>query len=76
MTVKDVNDALKIWDKNIAALKGKSTKSKPNTVTSDSVKIPLDLLKIHKEVFLTLGIFFVKNIPLFFSLSRKTVSLR
>ena len=48
MTVEDVDVALNIWGKNIAALKGKTTRSKPNIVARDSVKIPMDLLKIHK----------------------------
>ena len=71
MTVEDVNVALKIWGKNIVALKGKTTWSKPNTVARDSVKIPMDLLKLHKEVFLTLDIFFVNKIPFLLALSRK-----
>ena len=59
VTVEDADVALNIWGKNIAALKGKTTWSKPNTVVRDSVKIPVDFLKLHKEVFLTLDIFFV-----------------
>ena len=58
-TVEDADVALNIWGKNIAALKGKTTRSKPNTVVRDSVKIPVNSLKLHKEVFLTLDIFFV-----------------
>ena len=71
MTVEDVDVALKIWGKNIAALKGKSTRSKQNTVARDYLKIPMDLLKLHKEVFLTLDIFFVNKIPFLLTLSRK-----
>ena len=71
MTVEDIDVALNIWGKNIAALKVKTTRSKPNTVERDSVKIPMELLKLHKEVFLTLDIFFVNNIPLLLTLSRK-----
>ena len=55
--VEDVNVSLKIWGKNIPALKVKTTQSKPYTLARDSVKIPMDLLKLHKEVFLTLDIF-------------------
>ena len=69
--VEDAKVALKIWGKNIVALKVKTTWSKPNTVTRDSVKIPMDLLKLHKEVFLTLDIFFVNKIPFLLTLSRK-----
>ena len=71
MTVEDVNVSLKIWGKNIADLKVKTTHCKPSTVAGDSVKIPMDLLKLHKEVFLTLDIFFVNKIPFILTLSRK-----
>jgi hypothetical protein len=49
--VQDADVALKIWGKNIAALKGKTTRSKPNPVARDFVKVPVALLKLHKEVF-------------------------
>ena len=71
MKVEDVDVALNIWGKNIAELKGKITRSKPNTVARDSVKIPMDLLKLHKEVFLTLDIFFVNNISFLLLLSQR-----
>ena len=38
VTVEDVNIFLDIWGNNIAALKGKTTQRKPNTVARDSVK--------------------------------------
>ena len=71
VTVEDVDVATKIWGKNIAALKGKTTRSTPSPVAPDFVKVPAELLKLHKEVFLTIDIFFVNKIPFFLSLSRK-----
>jgi hypothetical protein len=71
VTVQDVDVALKIWWKNIAALKGKTTRGKPNLMAKDLVKVPVELLKLHKEVFLTADIFFVNKIPFFLTLSRK-----
>ena len=71
VTVEDVDVALNILGKNIAALKVKTTWSEPNTVARDSGKIPVDLLELHKEVFLMLGICFVKRIPLCLTISRK-----
>jgi hypothetical protein len=52
-------------------LKGKNTRSKTILVARDYVKIPLELMKLHKEVFLTTDIFFVNNNPLFLTLSCK-----
>jgi hypothetical protein len=39
-------------------------------VARDYVKVTKELLKLHKEVFLTTDIFFVNNIPFFLTLSR------
>ena len=69
MTVEDVDVASKIWGKNIAALKGKTTRSKPIPVAWVFLKVPTELLKLHKEVFLTVNIFFVNKIQFFLSLS-------
>jgi hypothetical protein len=52
VTVQDVDVSLKIWGKNIAALKGKTTRSKTNTVAMDYVKVPYEFLKLNKMSFL------------------------
>jgi hypothetical protein len=44
---------LKIWDKNVVALKGKTTHTKPDPVARDFVKVPVELLKLNKEVYMT-----------------------
>jgi hypothetical protein len=71
VTIQDIDVATKIWGKNIAALKGKTTWSKTHPVAGDYVKVPKELFKLHKEVFLTTDIFFVNKIPFFLTLSRK-----
>jgi hypothetical protein len=71
VTVQYINVARKIWGKNIAALKGKTTRSKTIPVARDYFKVPMELMKLHKEVFLTTEIFFVNKIPFFLTLSRK-----
>jgi hypothetical protein len=71
VTVQDIDVARKIWGKNIAALKGKTTWSKSIPVARDYVKVTMELLKLHKELFLTTDILFVNNIPFFLTLSRK-----
>ena len=50
VTVEDVEVATKIWGKNIAALKGKTTRRKPMPVARDYVKVPTELLKLHKKI--------------------------
>jgi hypothetical protein len=71
VTVQDVDVAIKIWGKNIAASKGKTTQSKMNPVARDYVTVPMELLKLHKEVYMKTDIFFVNKIPFFLTLSRK-----
>jgi hypothetical protein len=57
--------------KNIAALKGKTTRINTHPVAREYVKVPKELLKLHKEVFLTTDIFFMNKIPFFLTLSRE-----
>ena len=71
VTVQDIECAHKIWGKDIAALKGKTTRSKPIHVAGDFVKVPKELLKLHQEVYLTTDIFFVNKVPFLLTLSRK-----
>jgi hypothetical protein len=71
VTIQDIDVARNIWGKNIAALKGKTTRSKSIPVARDYVKFPMELMKLHKEVFLTTYILFVNKITFFLTLSRK-----
>jgi hypothetical protein len=52
VTVQDVEAAHNIWGENSAALKGKTTRSKPIHVAKDFIKVPKEILKLHQEVFL------------------------
>jgi hypothetical protein len=69
VNVQYIDVARKIWGKNIAALKGKTDGTKSIPVARDYVKVPMELTKIHKEVFLTTYIFFVNKIPFFLTFS-------
>jgi hypothetical protein len=71
VTVQDVEVATSIWGKNISALKGKTTRKKSIPVARNHIKVPAELLKLHKEVYLTADIFFVNKIPFSLTLSRK-----
>jgi hypothetical protein len=73
VTVQYIDVARKIWGKNIAALKGKTTRSKSTPVARDYVKVSMELMKLHKELFFTTDILFVNNIPFFLTLSRKNL---
>ena len=69
--MQDVDVSKKVWGKYISSLNGKTTQIKPNVVARYQVKISVELMKIHKEVFLTCDIFFVSNIPFYLKLSQE-----
>ncbi len=62
--------AYKIWGPSIAALKEKTVHKQPEPVKFDTVSIPKEIRELHKEVTLTIDIFFVNSIPFFITLSR------
>jgi hypothetical protein len=66
-----INTILKIWGKNVTSLKGKTTWTKPDPVARDFLKVPVELLKLHEEVYITANLFFVNKIPFFLMLSCK-----
>jgi hypothetical protein len=65
VTVEDAIVALKIWGPSVAALKGKTVRNRPEPVKTDIVSIPKEICELHKEVSLTIDIFFVNKIPFF-----------
>jgi hypothetical protein len=68
--VEDAMVAYKIWGPSVAALKGKTVRKKPELIKTDIVSIPKEIHELHKEVTLTIDIFFVNNVPFFVTLSR------
>jgi hypothetical protein len=70
VTVEDAMAAYKIWGPSVAALKGKTVRIKPEPVMTNTVHIPKEIREIHKEVTLSMDIFFVNQIPFFVTLSR------
>ena len=71
VTVQDVDVAHAIWGKDIAALKGKTTRRKPIPVADSVMNVPRELKKLHKNVTLAVDLFFVNGIAFFISHSRK-----
>ena len=57
VTVEDVATASKIWGKSVDALKGKTTRRKPEVVKRDLVRVPKELMKLYKDIYLTTDIF-------------------
>ena len=71
VTLEDAKIAERIWGRNIAALKGKTTHRTADAVKVESlIPIPKELIAMHKNVVLAIDIFFVNKIPFFATLSR------
>ena len=71
VTLTDIVLAEQIWGHNIAALKGKTTRTKPVPVAADYIQVPQEILDLHRQVYLTADIFYVNKIPFLLTISRK-----
>ena len=69
VTCKDIENAEKIWGKDIATLKGKTVHGKSPRIREITLRIPREFLKLNKEVTLEVDIFFVNKIAFFITLS-------
>ena len=54
VTTQDLELAERAYGKDIATLKGKTTRSKPMPVMNDLIDIPNELLEVHKDVTLSM----------------------
>ncbi len=70
VTVEDAMAAYKIWGPSVATLKGKTVQKKPEPIKTDVVSTPKEICELHKDVTLTINIFFMNEIPFFVTLSR------
>ena len=70
VTIGDIKIAEKIFGPDIAVLKGKTTRKRPEPVVTDYIKIPKEILDIHKEVVLAGDLCFIQKIPFFITISR------
>ena len=70
VTDKDCDVAIQIYSKDIASLKGKSTRGKPTLGVDDVVPIQRRLLYLHKNVHLFLDIMYINGLPFLMSISK------
>ena len=70
VTVSDVQHANQIFGPDLAGLRGKTVRRKPDHVTIDYVEVPRDFLDRHRNVTLTADVMFVNGLPFLITLSR------
>ena len=71
VTVRDVEVAEQIYGKSVPALKGKTVRSQPPPVSTEIIKVPRDVLKLHKDLVQGMDIFFVNKQPFLITLTMK-----
>jgi hypothetical protein len=64
VTSADVNIAERIFGGDIGALKGKSTRNRPEPVKDDLVDIPPELLEKHQDLTYCMDIMYVNGTPM------------
>ena len=78
ITLEDIKVCEKIFGLNIAALKGKTTRSKPPVVVNDWVEVPRELKLAHQGIILCADILFIEEIPFLMTVSKhlKFITIR
>ncbi len=70
VATSDVQNAHTIFGPDLAGLRGKTVRRKPEHVVTDYVAIPRDFLARHHNVTLTGDVMFVNGLPFFITQSR------
>jgi hypothetical protein len=68
--VHNINNANHILGPDLAILRGKMTRTKPECVRVEIVQIPQDFVQLHKYVMLVADVTFVNTLPFLVTSSR------
>jgi hypothetical protein len=71
ITIGDIDLADKIYGKDIASLKGKTTRQKPEPVVQNLVEIPSELKEAQHDVDLCVDTMFVNELPFLTTISKR-----
>ncbi len=70
ITVRDVDNANRIFGPDLANLRGKMTRTKPERVRVKYVQIPQDFVQLHRYVTLVADVMFMNGLPFLVTSSR------
>ena len=68
---RDISVAHKIFGPDVASLKGKTVRRRPEPVVSEYVHVPREILALNNEVEVAADVLFVNGYPFLLSVSRK-----
>ena len=68
--VHDIDNANRIFGLDLTNLRGKTTRTKPDHVRIDYIKISRDFVELHKHVMLVADVMFVNSLPFLVTSSR------
>ncbi len=71
MTLDDVKAAEVTWGRSVLKMKGNMTRKNGKRMTQSIVKVPMELIKLHKDVELAIDCFFVNKHIFFTTFSTK-----
>jgi len=61
VTIEDINNAEKIFGKDVSTLKGRSTQKKPIPVIDESIEIPKEIIDNNQKNTLYMDIMFINQ---------------
>ena len=64
VTPEHVDRAEKIWGKDVAMLKGKSTRKQPKAVVDDTIEVPEELYANNGTINLEIDVMFINQLPM------------
>eukprot|EP00957_Ditylum_brightwellii_P083228 6327847-Ditylum_brightwellii.AAC.1 len=71
VSIQDVNNAKFLFRTNVGSLKGKTTKKVPDPVTSNYIKVPQEIIDLHKDVTIAADVMYINKMPFLTSMSKK-----
>eukprot|EP00957_Ditylum_brightwellii_P162121 12343332-Ditylum_brightwellii.AAC.1 len=71
VTTQDIRTADKIFGKDVGLLKGKTTRSKPESVSTHCIDKPKELRQLHNKVTVAADLMYINAIPFMVSIARK-----
>ena len=71
ITLEDVNNAHTIFGPDLAAIRGKTVRHKPDCVVTDYVDIPWTIFDQHKNITIVADVMFINSVPFLVSSPRR-----